>query len=106
MRGPRRAHRFAPVPGSAHERAGAAAAAPREVGEPGSRRPSEHRRVPARPYPEEARVLGSSDQALCRAYDLAMLDLDGVVYVGGDAIPGAPERLAEARAAGERVGFT
>ena len=31
------------------------------------------------------------------AYDLAMLDLDGVVYVGGDAVPGAPEHLAAAR---------
>ena len=27
-------------------------------------------------------MLGRSDVALCRAYDLAMLDLDGVVYVG------------------------
>ena len=25
------------------------------------------------------------------AYDLAMLDLDGVVYIGGDAVPGAPD---------------
>jgi HAD superfamily hydrolase (TIGR01450 family) len=50
-------------------------------------------------------VLGSSAQALCRAYDLAMLDLDGVVYVGGDAIPGAPDHLAEARAAGMRLAF-
>ena len=25
-----------------------------------------------------------------------MLDLDGVVYVGGDAVPGAPEHLAAA----------
>jgi glycerol 3-phosphatase-2 len=50
-------------------------------------------------------VLGSSAQALCRVYDLAMLDLDGVVYVGGDAIPGAPEHLADARAAGMRLAF-
>ena len=50
-------------------------------------------------------MLGSSAQALCRAYDLAMLDLDGVVYVGGDAVPGAPEHLAEARAAGMRLAF-
>jgi glycerol-1-phosphatase len=50
-------------------------------------------------------VLGSSTQALCRAYDLAMLDLDGVVYVGGDAVPGAPEHLADARAAGMRLAF-
>ncbi len=50
-------------------------------------------------------MLGSSAQALCRAYDLAMLDLDGVVYVGGDAIPGAPEHLADVRAAGMRLAF-
>ncbi|HYF71760.1 MAG TPA: HAD family hydrolase, partial [Nocardioides sp.] len=50
-------------------------------------------------------MLGSSDEVLCQAYDLAMLDLDGVVYVGGDAVPGAPEHLAAARAAGMRLAF-
>ena len=50
-------------------------------------------------------MLGSSDEALCRAYDLAMLDLDGVVYVGGAAVPGAPEHLAAARAQGMRLAF-
>lgn len=50
-------------------------------------------------------MLGSSEEALCRAYDLAMLDLDGVVYVGGKAVPGAPEHLAQARAAGMRLAF-
>lgn len=50
-------------------------------------------------------MLGSSDEALSGAYDLAMLDLDGVVYVGGRAVPGAPEHLATARAAGMRLAF-
>ena len=50
-------------------------------------------------------MLGSSEVALCRAYDLAMLDLDGVVYVGGDAVQGAREHLAAARAAGMRLAF-
>jgi glycerol 3-phosphatase-2 len=50
-------------------------------------------------------VLGSSDKALCRAYDLAMLDLDGVVYVGGAAVPGAPDHLASAREQGMRLAF-
>lgn len=50
-------------------------------------------------------MLGSSPEPLCAAYDLAMLDLDGVVYVGGDAVPGAAERIAQARAAGIRVAF-
>lgn len=50
-------------------------------------------------------MLCSSSKALCRAYDLAMLDLDGVVYVGGDAVPGAPGHLARAREAGMRLAF-
>ena len=39
--------------------------------------------------------------------DLAdvVLDLDGVVYVGPDAVPGVPAYLDEARAAGMRLGF-
>jgi HAD superfamily hydrolase (TIGR01450 family) len=38
-------------------------------------------------------------------YDVALLDLDGVVYVGADAVPGVPGALASARAAGMRLGF-
>jgi glycerol 3-phosphatase-2 len=38
-------------------------------------------------------------------YDVALLDLDGVVYVGPDAVPGCPEALAAARRAGMRLGF-
>jgi HAD superfamily hydrolase (TIGR01450 family) len=34
-----------------------------------------------------------------------MLDLDGVVYVGGDPIAGAPEHVEHARGAGMRVAF-
>ena len=50
-------------------------------------------------------MLSSSSSALCDAYDLAMLDLDGVVYVGPDAVPGAAEHLAAAREAGMGVAF-
>jgi glycerol 3-phosphatase-2 len=50
-------------------------------------------------------MLGSSDEPLSTAHDLAMLDLDGVVYVGGEAVPGAPGHLAEARRAGLRLAF-
>lgn len=50
-------------------------------------------------------MLGTSDQCLCRSYDLAMLDLDGVVYVGSEAVPGAPEHLAAAREQGMRLAF-
>jgi HAD superfamily hydrolase (TIGR01457 family) len=45
------------------------------------------------------------DDALCRRYDVALLDLDGVVYRGPDAIPAAPAALASARAAGMRLAF-
>ena len=40
-----------------------------------------------------ASVLKASHDALWDTYDVAMLDLDGVVYVGPDAVPGAPEHL-------------
>jgi glycerol 3-phosphatase-2 len=50
-------------------------------------------------------LLGSSSEALDHRYDLAMLDLDGVIYVGADAVPGAPERVAAVRRAGMRVAF-
>jgi HAD superfamily hydrolase (TIGR01450 family) len=45
------------------------------------------------------------DRPLNEAYDVALLDLDGVVYVGHRAVPGAPEALAKARAAGQRLAF-
>jgi HAD superfamily hydrolase (TIGR01450 family) len=50
-------------------------------------------------------MLGSSERSLSEAYDLAMLDLDGVVYVGGDAVPGAPDHIESARKSGMRVAF-
>lgn len=40
-----------------------------------------------------------------QVYDVALLDLDGVVYVGPDAVPGVPAALASARAAGMLLGF-
>lgn len=49
--------------------------------------------------------LGSSARPLAEMYDVALLDLDGVVYIGPDAVPGAPEALAAARAAGMRLAF-
>ena len=45
----------------------------------------------------DGRHLGASEEPLATAYDLAMLDLDGVVYIGGEAVPGAAEHLADAR---------
>jgi HAD superfamily hydrolase (TIGR01450 family) len=50
-------------------------------------------------------VLKTSTRPLCEAYDLAMLDLDGVVYIGGAAVAGAPESIERVRAAGMKVAF-
>ena len=38
-------------------------------------------------------------------FDVALLDLDGVVYVGPDAVPGIPAALATARTNGMGLGF-
>jgi HAD superfamily hydrolase (TIGR01450 family) len=38
-------------------------------------------------------------------FDVALLDLDGVVYVGPHAVPGVPAALASARADGMTLGF-
>ncbi len=45
------------------------------------------------------------DRPLSEAYDVALLDLDGVVYTGSTAVPGAPEALREAAALGMRHAF-
>jgi glycerol-1-phosphatase len=47
----------------------------------------------------------SSDCALTGVYDVALLDLDGVVYLGAAAVPGAADALARARRAGMRLAF-
>lgn len=50
-------------------------------------------------------MLKQSSRALCEEYDLAILDLDGVVYIGPHAVPGAPEHLAAASRAGMHLAF-
>ncbi len=47
----------------------------------------------------------ASERPLSEAYDVALLDLDGVVYLGGAAVPKAPEALAEARRRDMRLAF-
>ena len=42
---------------------------------------------------------------LATMHDVALLDLDGVVYVGEHAVPGAADALMGARAAGMRLAF-
>lgn len=49
--------------------------------------------------------LAASSGPLWQRYDVALLDLDGVVYVGRTAVPGAPHLLARARAHGMRLAF-
>ncbi len=44
-------------------------------------------------------------QALHEKYDVALLDLDGVVYLGSAAIPSAPPALQRAKAAGMHLAY-
>jgi glycerol 3-phosphatase-2 len=50
-------------------------------------------------------VLKGCAEPLSSHYDVALLDLDGVVYLGGAAIPGAAEALGKATAGGMRLAF-
>ncbi|RKS07697.1 HAD superfamily hydrolase (TIGR01450 family) [Nocardiopsis sp. Huas11] len=47
----------------------------------------------------------AADRPLNELYDAMLLDLDGVVYIGPNAVPAAPEAVGKARAAGARVAF-
>ncbi|QKW10645.1 HAD-IIA family hydrolase [Streptomyces sp. NA04227] len=55
-------------------------------------------------HPVRTRPAGSAEP-LDRAYDTALLDLDGVVYAGGAAIAHAVGSLAEARAHGMHLAY-
>ncbi len=50
-------------------------------------------------------TLGTTTSPLGSTYDLAMLDLDGVVYLGSDAILGASDALADAKGLGLRLAY-
>ena len=50
-------------------------------------------------------VLAASDGPLCDAYDAALLDLDGVLYLGPDAVPYAATSVERARDRGMRTAF-
>ena len=50
-------------------------------------------------------MLKATERALCEQYDLAMLDLDGVVYISGEAVPGAVPAISGARQRGMKVAF-
>jgi len=49
--------------------------------------------------------LRGTDEPLAALYDVALLDLDGVVYLGGSPIPGAADALAKTAASGMRLAF-
>lgn len=55
------------------------------------------------PTPQDG--LRGSTEPLDTAYDVALLDLDGTVYLSGAAIPGAAEALRKADAAGMRLAY-
>jgi glycerol 3-phosphatase-2 len=62
----------------------------------------------ARPVGREQRTSGEPaglPDALAAAYDVLLLDLDGVVYIGGTAIPGAPEALRKAKEQGAHLAY-
>ena len=50
-------------------------------------------------------LLRGCDRPLHEVYDTALLDLDGVIYVGKAAVPGAAEALAKVAAAGMNRAF-
>ena len=52
-----------------------------------------------------AGLLRGSPDPLSQVYDVALLDLDGVVYLGDAAVPGAPQALAKAADAGMRLAY-
>jgi glycerol 3-phosphatase-2 len=49
--------------------------------------------------------LGSSDRPLCEAYDAALYDLDGVLYLGAEPVAHAADAVAAATRAGMRSAF-
>ena len=55
--------------------------------------------------PPAAPGLLISTEPLSTVYDVALLDLDGVVYLGGTAIPSAAPALKKAVSAGQRLAF-
>jgi glycerol-1-phosphatase len=92
------------VPGSGGATAGGpSGAAAERAGTGGQRGPA----VPkgAAPAGAVAGKPGGSAAPLCETHDVALLDLDGVVYLGGAGVPGAARALGEARRSGMRLAF-
>lgn len=49
--------------------------------------------------------MARDDRSLAERYDAFLLDLDGVVWLGAEPLPGAPQAVARLRAAGKAVRF-
>jgi len=47
----------------------------------------------------------STSEAVIDSYDAVLFDLDGVIYLGPVAVPGAAEGVAELRVRGAKIGF-
>ena len=60
-------------------------------------------RAPPRPDPPPAP--GTCARLLVDRVESVVLDLDGTVYLGDGALPGAPEAVEALRAAGKRIVF-
>lgn len=50
-------------------------------------------------------MTGAATRPLCMTYDVAVLDLDGVVYIGRDAVPDAIAGISAAQASGMHLAF-
>jgi glycerol 3-phosphatase-2 len=61
--------------------------------------------MPGVPAPAQTTWLTDSPDLLARCFDVALLDLDGVVYVGPQAVEHAPAALGRARELGMRLAF-
>ena len=70
--------------------------------QPGQSQPQQSQLEPGQ---HEPGLLRGSAGPLSQQYDVALLDLDGVVYLGPSAVPGAPEALAKAADSGMRLAF-
>jgi HAD superfamily hydrolase (TIGR01450 family) len=57
------------------------------------------------PGADDGSGLRVSSAALSESYDVAMLDLDGVVYIGADAVPGAAKHLGAAASKGMSLAY-
>ena len=60
---------------------------------------------PGSPTGHVTTLADGSAESLADRFDTALLDLDGVVYVGPHAVDGVPETLAEVRRRGMRTAF-